>query len=94
MARSIHPNPSGGLLDKTAFIAAFIQPLMTAPQLFQIYTTQDVSSLSITTWAAYTILGFVVLVYAIKKPARALILGQAIWVIADFGVLLGILLFG
>ena len=94
MARSFHhPNFKGGLLDKVAFFAAFLQPLMTLPQLHQIYTTKDVGSLSTPTWLAYTVLGTVVLVYAIKKPARALILGQATWVIADFGVLLGILLY-
>lgn len=82
-----------GVIDKVVYVAAILQPLMTIPQVVQIYTTHNVSGISLWTWLAYAILGLAFLAYGIKYHLWPIALTQVLWFILQMSVVVGILLY-
>ena len=74
-------------------IASLIHPLTAIPQVYSIYSTHNVSGVSLWTWFGFMILGLVFLLYAISHKLRPLIINQVIWFIVDFLVVIGVVIF-
>lgn len=72
---------------------AIAEPLMTLPQIIQIWTTRDVRGVSIATWGLYILASFVWFIYGLKIRNNALIVTGAMWVLVESTVVIGILLF-
>jgi len=81
------------LIDSLMSAAAVVHPLMAIPQVYAIYTTQDVSGVSLWTWLGFMVLGLVFLIYSVTYKLKPLILNQVLWFVVDFLVVIGILLF-
>jgi len=81
------------LIDKLMMIASLIHPLTAIPQVYSIYSTHNVSGVSLWTWFGFMILGLVFLLYAISHKLRPLIINQVIWFIVDFLVVIGVVIF-
>jgi uncharacterized protein with PQ loop repeat len=80
-------------IDRLMTVAAVVHPLMGTPQVYQIYSTQDVGGISLFTWFGFMLLGLVFLLYGIVHRIRPLIVTQILWFIVDFLVVLGVLLY-
>jgi uncharacterized protein with PQ loop repeat len=74
-------------------VAAIVHPMMGVPQVYQIYSTQDVAGISLFTWFGFMTLGLVFLLYGIVHRIRPLIVTQILWFIVDSLVVFGILLY-
>jgi uncharacterized protein with PQ loop repeat len=81
-------------IAQLALIVSVIQPLMTLPQIYQVFSTQSAQDVSLFTWLGYTILGSVLLVYGIVYRLKPIIFGQAIWTTLEIVMVIGILLYG
>lgn len=81
---------NSGKLYKLTLVAAVAQPMMTLPQVVQLYTTHDASGLSLLTWAGYSLLGLIFLAYGIKFNLRPIIVAQVIWFTLQSAVAIGI----
>jgi len=92
-ARTLSPKQKLALIDKMMACAAVIHPLTTAPQVYMIYTTQNVAGISIWTWIGFTVLGLVFLAYGLAHHIRPYIVMQVLWLIVDILVVAGILLY-
>lgn len=73
--------------------ASVIHPLTAIPQVYSIYTTHDVSGISLLTWLGFMILGLVFLAYSIAHRIKPIIVNQVLWFIVDFLVVVGIIIF-
>lgn len=80
-------------LFRLTLVAAVVQPIMTIPQVYKVYTTHDVSGLSLVTWLGYAIVGLVFLAYGIKYRLLPIALTQIIWFILQVSIVFGILLY-
>lgn len=80
-------------IDRLMMVAAIIHPLMTTPQVIQIYTTHDVSGISLLTWFGYMTLGIIFLTYALAHKLRPIIITQVLWFAMDVLVVGGVLLY-
>ncbi|PLS80575.1 hypothetical protein CYG49_04885 [Candidatus Saccharibacteria bacterium] len=80
-------------IDKSMAVAAVVQPLMTLPQVIQIFTTQNVTGISLLTWVAYLVLGLVFLAYGIAHSIKPLIVTQILWFTVDLLVVVGIIIY-
>lgn len=89
----IYSKRSLSVVDKSMSAVAVIQPLMAAPQIYQIYTTQDASGVSLVTWLAFLLLGLVFLAYGIVHLIKPLIVTQILWFAVDLLVVVGIVLY-
>ncbi len=82
------------LIDKLIYVAAILQPLMTLPQIIQIYSSHNVVGISLATWSGYAILGLLFLAYGIKHRLVPIIVTQVLWFTLQTGVVIGILRYG
>ncbi|MBI2030257.1 hypothetical protein HYT05_01400, partial [Candidatus Kaiserbacteria bacterium] len=66
-SKSLEPYPSPNiwikLLDKTAVMAGIIGPIMTLPQIWQIYHFQNAAGVSALSWGAFAILDIPFILY-------------------------------
>ncbi len=80
--------------ERIALVAGIIQPLVTIPQIYEIYSSQQAENVSLITWVGYLIFGVIFLIYGYIFKLRPIFYGQIIWVILQITVVTGILIYG
>lgn len=81
------------MIDSCMGVAAVIHPLTATPQVYAIYTTHDVSGVSLWTWLGFMLLGLVFLAYGIIHDLKPILITQTLWFVVDILVVIGILLY-
>jgi MtN3 and saliva related transmembrane protein len=84
---------SDKFLKQLVLFVAIAEPLLTIPQIYQIWSTRSAAGVSLVTWAGYVITGVVWLVYGIRIKDRPLIISSAMWVLTEGLVLVGALIY-
>lgn len=82
------------LLDRVCTVFAVFMPLTTLPQIYKIYHYQDASGLSLWTWVLYSIGVIPFLLYGIVHRVPHLIVLNALWIVAQIVLIVGINLYG
>lgn len=86
-------NPRIKLLDDILLVVAVIGPLVTIPQIVQIFTTQDVRGFSPITWGLYAFFNILWLIYGIVHREKPLIVTYALWFLMNSTVFVSIFIF-
>jgi len=81
-------------LDKLIYFVGIFTPIVTIPQLLEIWLNQNASGVSLISWAGYLIAVSFWLVYGLVHKEKPIIFSYALLVIMDFFVVLGIILYG
>jgi uncharacterized protein with PQ loop repeat len=81
-------------VDRAMDVVSIIHPATALPQVWSIYTTHNVSGISLLTWLLFMAIGLVFLAYGILHRIKPLILMQVLWFVVDGLVVLGVLLYG
>jgi uncharacterized protein with PQ loop repeat len=81
-------------IDALMSLVAVAHPLMAAPQIYQVYSTQEANDLSIWTWAAWMAFGLVFMTYGIAHKLKPYIFMQILWQTVDILMITGIILYG
>ena len=97
ISKNLEPFPATSswkrLLDRAVFAAGVIGPLMTIPQILDIYTTQNATGVSITSWSAFALLDIIWLIYGFVHREIPIILTYILWFIFNSLVVLGTLMY-
>lgn len=88
-----HPSVWVRLLDRVVFIAGFVGPVMTLPQLHTIFVLHEISGISALTWGAYAILDIPWIVYGFVHKERVIIFAYTLWFVVNGLVVLGVMLY-
>ena len=80
-------------IDKLMYFASFAYPFTAIPQIIQVYTSKDVTSLSLISFALYVLFGSIFLAYAVNKKLKPLIIEGALWLLIYIAMLIGIVVF-
>ena len=80
-------------VERIALVAGILQPLITLPQIVQIYSNQSAQDVSLATWLGYLIFGVIFLFYGYIFKLRPIFYGQIIWVTMQCVTVIGILLY-
>jgi len=80
-------------LDILIYPVAIAAPFALLPQVIKLYTTQDVTSLSLSTWAALGAINFIWLFYGYVHRERPIIITNCIFASFHLAIVVGILLF-
>jgi uncharacterized protein with PQ loop repeat len=75
-------------------VAAIAHPLMAAPQIYKLYSTQEAAGLSVWMWVAWLLLGLVFTAYGIAHKLTPYIFMQILWLSVDIVMITGILMYG
>lgn len=81
-------------LDKIIFLAAVVGPIMTIPQIINIWVQKSTEGVSLYTFGSYLLLNFVWLYYGLVHRDRAIIFAYLMWILANSTVVIGLLLYG
>jgi uncharacterized protein with PQ loop repeat len=81
-------------LDKIIFAVAFIMPLMTLPQIYNIWVLKDATGVSVATWSAFLFFALIWLSYGIVHKEKPLIISYATWIVMHVSVVVGTILYG
>lgn len=80
-------------LDWITNACAVILPFTTLDQLYIIYIKKKIEGVSATTWFLYGLLSIPLLIYSLKRKDLPMILFNGLWVLFDFAVWAGVVIF-
>ncbi len=81
------------LFDQFIAVVGLIGPIMTTPQIMNVWIHHQTEGLAITSWSTYVITSIFWLIYGILHKERAIILVNIAWILAHLSIVTGILLF-
>jgi uncharacterized protein with PQ loop repeat len=79
--------------DKFIAVVGLIGPLMTTPQIINVWIHHQVEGLAIASWGTYVITSTFWLIYGIIHKERAIILVNIAWILSNASVVTGIYIF-
>ncbi len=80
-------------LDLIAHISAVVLPFTTIDQLYIVFVKKQTDGVSSTTWLLYGLLTIPLLIYSIKRKEVPMIILNGLWVIIDFAVWIGVVMY-
>lgn len=81
------------VVDRLMSGAAIVHPLTALPQVYAIYSSKDVTGISLLTWIGFMVLGTVFLAYGIVHKLKPFIVTQILWFTVDVLIVTGVLLY-
>ena len=80
-------------MDKAVIAVGIISFLFTIPQVTKIWVGKDAAGVSLISWVTFTIAAVFWLIYGILHKEKPIIITYAGWIIIDFIIVLGILIY-
>lgn len=74
-------------------LLAFGTPLLTLPQLLTVWKHRQVEGLSLTTWAGYSVMSLLWLIYGIIHKEKPIIITNILLLLIDAGIAVGIIIY-
>lgn len=81
------------ILDKAMYPVGLLGPIMTLPQLYQIWVIQEVAGVSLITWSSWLVIAFFWLAYGITHKAWPIVATYICWIAIELGVVVGVVLY-
>ena len=82
------------LIKRSALAMAVIEPAMTVPQIYEIWTTQEAAGVSAATWILYIGAAVIWLLYGLQIKDKPLIISSSLWVFTEAAVVAGAIMYG
>lgn len=89
-----HPNKLKRFMDKAIFVIGVIGPVMTIPQVNEIWINHNAAGVSILTWTTYIFTSIFWLAYGILHKEKPIIIAYILWIILNSLVVAGALMYG
>ena len=86
-------NTFGRGLDSIIYLAAFMSPFALVPQLIELYSTKNVTSLSLVTWVILFLGNCIWLMYGIYHREKPIVITNALLALFNGTIVIGILLY-
>lgn len=89
-----HPNKWKRFMDKAIYVIVILGPIMTLPQVFDIWLKKNAAGISIISWGSYLVFSIFWLAYGMMHKEKPLILANIFWIILNVLIVLGALIYG
>lgn len=80
-------------LDNILLVVAVIGPLVTIPQIMEIFKTRDVANLSPITWGSYACFNLFWILYGVVHKEKPILITYILWFFANGAVFASIFIF-
>lgn len=80
------------ILDRVMYVVALLGPVMTLPQIYDIWIKRN-SSLNVVTWGGYLTIGFMWLFYGLVHKEKMIIFSNMIGIVTTGLVFFGALMY-
>ena len=81
------------LTDKLIYAVAIISPLALLPQVYSVYATHSVGGLALSTWATFTVLNTLWVLYGVVHRQWPIIIMNALLAMLDVAIVVGICMY-
>lgn len=81
------------ILDRTIYIASFAGPMTAFPQIYQIFSTQSASGVSIWSWIMGLGFSAIWITYALFYKIKPILIAQSLWTMIDIIIIVGIMMY-
>jgi len=81
------------VLDTIVYVVGIAGPILTIPQVWDIYVGQNAAGVSALSWGAYTLFTIPWLTYGIVHRERVLIVNNILWLVLNSLVFIGALIY-
>lgn len=82
------------LVDRATYIVAILEPLITIPQAYVIFSQRTAAGVSLSTWVGYEALTFVWVWYALIHKDRLILLYQGLFLVVQTAIIIGGVIYG
>ncbi|MBU2100353.1 hypothetical protein KKG83_01915 [Candidatus Micrarchaeota archaeon] len=89
-----HPDKWKRFLDKLIYFVGIFTPIITIPQLLDIWIGKNAVGVSLVSWTGYLIAVCFWFLYGLAHKEKPIIISYGLLVVMDFFVVVGILLYG
>lgn len=79
--------------ERFVLLVAIVEPLSTLPQIYDVFTAKDASSLSLLSWMLFAGASVIWLIYGLKIKSYPLIASSVLWISTEFLLMAGIILY-
>lgn len=79
------------LIRRAVLIVAIAEPLMTIPQIYEVWVNHQKAGVSLLTWAMYVVAAFIWLLYGLQLKDKPLIVSSSLWILTEAAVVAGVL---
>lgn len=80
-------------MDTLVYPLTLISPIMTIPQISDIWMHKNVGGISLITWSAYTVVSSLWFIYGIQHKEKPIIISSSLLFIVELLVVFGVLLY-
>jgi len=88
-----HPNKWVRWLDKFLLIVAVLGPLITLPQIIEIYFVKNVSGVSIITWGLFALGAIPWIIYGFVHKEKPIVISYALWFVLALLIVVGVVVY-
>ncbi len=81
------------LVKRSVLAIAVIEPVMTLPQIYEIWIKQETEGVSTATWGMYISAAIIWLLYGLQLKDKPLIISSILWIITESAVVIGSLIY-
>ncbi|MFW6285970.1 MAG: hypothetical protein ACOC16_02255 [Nanoarchaeota archaeon] len=87
------PGLFNNTIEKLAYIAGIASPIVTLPQLIQIWIFKDASGISLITWISYLLIVVIMTLYGIIHKEKPLIIMYGSLIMIDLLIIIGAIIY-
>lgn len=80
-------------IERLVYIISIVMPLSTLTQVIEIFTTKNVSWISLLMYCIYVVLQIPIFLYTVSIKAKPLIINTCLWIFVYILVIIGILIY-
>lgn len=89
-----HPDRQKRIADKMVYLASILTPVMTLPQVYNVWINGNVKGISVIAWGFYAIASAIWLWYGILHKEKPLIVLNAFMFVLNSLVAIGAIIYG
>lgn len=82
------------LIKRSVLTIAVIEPVMTLPQIYEIWVKRQAEGVSSLTWSLYIGAAIIWLLYGLQLKDKPLIISSSLWIVTEAAVAIGAILYG
>jgi uncharacterized protein with PQ loop repeat len=86
-------NPPKRVIRHMVLAMAVIEPLMTIPQILEIWVKQQAAGVSSLTWGFYLLSAVIWTIYGLQIKDKPIIIASILWIVMESAVLVGTLIY-
>ena len=88
-----HPDRWKRYVDEAIYPIGVLAPLLTVPQLLEVWISKEAAGLSLLTWSSWTFFSAFWIIYGIMHKEKPIIISNIAWLLIELGVVAGIILY-